>query len=82
MRQQMSRTQKYKSAHPDEMVGVTVQHHTGHLALLVTRHVHAPLDAQCGQLVVFLALGSNTFFTFQFIKNIILIGLYFVCKLL
>lgn len=58
MRQKMSRAEEDETSDSNEMVGVGVQHHGGHLPLLVTGHVHSSLYTQCCQLVVFFVLQS------------------------
>lgn len=64
--QQVAGAEEDEPAHADQVVGVRMQHHGRHLALLVARHVHAPLHAQGRQLVVFLTLRSGACFRYYY----------------
>lgn len=52
----MARTEEYKSANPDEVVGVRMQHNRRHLTLLVAGYIDATLHAKCCKLVVLFIL--------------------------
>lgn len=56
VRQQMARAEEYEAPDSDQMVGVGVEHHRGHLPLLVSGHVYATLHAQRSEFIVFFIL--------------------------